>query len=200
VWIAIIWGCVAATITQANLLIAWQATSGFYFPGTPDTGILNMGESTIAQLIFSADAAAGRADPGNVVGQYVSGNDSVLQQITVSNTGGLYEDYAYFGSQNYDGVFQSGYVFCRVFEDNTPLVGEWVFDSVPVETQDLAAPQPPQTIEMNADLISGDPMTYGPAETVAMGYKMGSVIPEPTSLALCGIGVLTLVVRKLRRR
>jgi hypothetical protein len=182
--------CGLAITAQANLLVAWQSTAGFYFPGAPGSGILSLGESAIAQLIFSTDSTADAADPNNAAGDYVSGNDTMLQEITITNTGGLYEDYAYFGAQNYDNTFQSGYVFARIFQDDTPAGGEWVFDTTPIVTQDLTPPASAQLIEMNTDTINGDPMQY----------QMSGVIPEPTSLALCGIGLLTLIVRKLRRR
>ena len=179
---SILW-VIVASVSFGYLMVAWSANEGFYFPGNPSQGILTNGESTIAQLIFSVDAVADPVDINNSAGGYVSGDDVLLAEITLTS-GSNCDEWAYFGAQNYTGAYSAGYIFGRIFEDNTPAIGERYFNG-PIETaEDRSPPQSPQSYDFNSGPDFGDDL------------DQVIPIPEPLSAALYGLGTLLILHRR----
>jgi len=172
-----------ASTALAYLMVAWGASEGFYFPGDPSHGILTNGETTIAQLIFSVDAVADPVDINNSAGGYVSGDDVVLAEYTLTS-GINCDEWAYFGAPNYTGAYSAGYIFGRIFEDNTPAIGERYFNG-PMETaEDRSPPQSPQSYDFNSGPGYGDDL------------DQVIPIPEPLTAALYGLGTLVILHRR----
>lgn len=192
---------------QANVYVAWQAGAGFYYASDPGVGILGSGtgNSCLYQLIWSSDAAADPADYSTT--HYVTGNDVWLNDFTVTedgidNDGTEFDSYAWFlaseaGTYDDGGVNSNGgYIYARVFQDTTVDPNDWYYVGA-VEAADnldpnAAQPPSPQTYDINRDLLNGDPIDdaiYG-----------AQVVPEPGTMALFALGLLTLAGRRLRRK
>jgi len=102
----------------------WTASAGFYWSANPGEGILGdgTGNSTLAQLIWSADNVADYANAYNL--HFVSGDDVWLADLIITENGipGDEDDYAYFTAPIFDdgGAIGTGRYF-RVREDDTIL-------------------------------------------------------------------------------
>jgi len=168
---------------NAALNISWNANAGF-FPngGDGSVGILGLGQSAIAQLIFSPDNINSSA----LAGGATSGGETILSQITVTNNGGAFEEYAFFAGPTVTGPFMPGFVYGRVFANNAPVPGTFYYDGPVVAAQDLSALGSPQVVGINRDPINGNMLNL-------------QVIPEPTTLALLGVGVGTILYRRRRK-
>jgi hypothetical protein len=179
-------GLVAAA-AEADLSLNWLASAGFYFSGNPSSGILGSGESTIAQLIYSADNVIDAAFAGGAT----SGNDTVLDSLLLTE-GGNTSEWGDFAIQYYTDTFTAGWAYVRIFEDSVVDVGDAYYSGPMVALQDLdltAVPKPtPQDVQANSDLINGDALD----QVVA--------VPEPATLALYAIGALVIGVSRRRRK
>lgn len=183
------------TMSNAGLYIGWQASWGFHLNGNTSQGLLGPGGSglsTIAQLIFSTDNVAGQVDVSNVGGGYVSGNDTVLDSVTLTEGSGGIDQWAYFSTRNYSGTFNAGYYYSRIFQDNTPANGEYYYNSPINATEDRTVPPAAaQNGELNT-IFSG------------AGNNVNTLItpiPEPSTLALLGIGIAGMgLYRRARNR
>ena len=170
----------------AYLLVDWGATAGFYRTNDPTRGILDPVygvTQTIAQLIFSTDATIDPPDPNNVAGGYVSGDD-VVYDTRVFNYPTNSDTWASTWLQFHSNVFTPGYLYCRIFQDDTPAIGEAYYDTVLYTAQDAGDPPASMSIEMNTDLVNGN------------GLDQVIPIPEPLSAALYGLGTLLILHRR----
>ena len=182
---------------SADVFFTWTASSGFYLGAQGIIGPDGSGDSTIAQLIWSATDS--RDDAG--IGGIALGDDQVVAQITVTEDGivnGFFDDYAYFGLQTYEdggALANNGFVYARIFQDDVIDAGDWYFASMTIAASDLDSTpgqDNPQTLEMNLDLTFGDSIDQ------SAGYSMQAV-PEPGTLALFALGLTTLAVRRRRK-
>lgn len=194
-----------ASAASANVYVAWKASGGFFFNATPSVGILGdgTGNSTLAQLIWSTDNVRDAADL--TTANYVTGDDVWLADFTitedgVANDGSTFDSYAWFGSQTFnDGGAQSsgGYIYARVFQDNSIDDGDWYYAGDIVLADDLDPVGPPadtpQVYEINASGVAGD------AIDASSGYSF-QVVPEPGTMGLLALGLVTLGGAARRRR
>lgn len=140
------------SMAQANVYVNWGSTGGFgYAPvsGYTGTPLLGAGASTVAQLIWSVDDVIDDAG----IGGTVTGDDVLLASTTVSGdaTGG----WAYFGLDFDDGGAQDagGYIYARIFQDDTIGAGDWFYAGAIVlasnlNPSDIPAPNR-QSYDMN---------------------------------------------------
>ena len=184
-----------STSTFADVNVNWLASGGFYFNATPGVGILGSGtgNSTIAQLIYSIDGNVNDA----LIGGGVSGDDALWGSLTITedgndNDGTTFDSYALFPVQNYTQTYTSGFVYARIFQDNSIDFGDWYYASTPIPLQDIIGSNPAQTVQLNANTITGD--------AIDSGLNTHQVIPEPASALLLALGGgLVWMVRKKQR-
>jgi hypothetical protein len=179
------------TTAPAFLYINWST-----YPGVinPDSSALFPDDTTPAlfQLIFTPDVIQGDALPGGAV----SGNDTILQQFTVTYNdigGGDYWASTY--SVIYGlAPFQAGYVYVRVFQAGTSI------GNVPVGALYVTGPLFP-TIDNPGPPTVPDFIDLGPGGSGPYGEYMLNqvVVPEPTVLALAALGAGVVAVRRFRR-
>lgn len=191
----------AASSAQAALQVQWSGLEGFVhtdmstlFPNsTPGNG------SYLAQLIWTPDAFKadawlnGAVDPGS--------NEQILASAIVNNLG---DEYGPLEAQNYAGAFPgAGYVYARVFDlgsDNiaTIIAGSWYYSGPLLATVDQADP----LIQQDYIIHQGTADAMFPGQGFD-GYGTDvlnqQVVPEPSVLALLGLGALGLGYRRFRR-
>jgi len=189
-------GAMAAT-SYGDININWRALGGFYKNGQfgvdPAGAILFGGGTTIAQLIWTPfNGGSPTIDAVNVGNpNYVSGDDVFLDSITLTNPGiGIYADYAngpetYLNS-TYGQTLQGGYVYLRIFQDNTPTGGEYYFNGNPLLANAYTGSESPQTLEGNTDNVNGNQLNQ-------------LIVPEPSVLAFLGAGALVVAIRRMRK-
>jgi len=183
----------------ADVNVDWVANAGFIWTAG-DVSLLGdaSGNSCLVQLIWSSDSTIGVADANTA--NYVTGNDVFLASFVFTENGvpGDFDDYAYWSSpQNYNDSGSNpdgGYIYGRIFQDNSIGVGDWYYDGVIVAATDWDPTKepldPPQAYEFNRDLVNGDYIdgTYG-----------GEVVPEPTTWALFALGAVVVGLRRRRK-
>ena len=125
--------------------VHWQAAAGFIDDGGQPI-LPNLGDHTIVHLVFTPDNTADPILPAGIPG----GNDVVLDRRVVTNNGGLWEEYGLFGNQTYDGIYQSGFLYGVIFQDDDPNTGDRYYAG-PLEATAAFVSH-----EMNVDFVNGD--------------------------------------------
>ena len=99
------------------------------------------------------------------IGGTVMGNDILLAQISITSADSdhLGSGWAYFSGYDFDdgGLAPAGgYIYARIFEDNTVEPGDWWYTGAVVAAQDLDPNnQPldvPQLYDINRESTNGD--------------------------------------------
>lgn len=175
--------------SNAEVYVSWRAPAGFYL--TPGVGYLDPTDSglqALYQLIFSPDNAASAVDILNA--GYVDSTESVMDSFTFTAGSGWGD----FAPRTYEGPNQTGYAYARVFQDITPAGGEyyynspvWAIDTSLASTNLPPASNTPQDALLNTDLVNGDQLN-----------QVIVAIPEPSTLALCCLGLFMLIGSRRR--
>lgn len=189
----------AVCVAQANVAISWQSDSGYYFTATPAAGLLGdgSGNSALAQLIWSPDNIASVVN-NDAANHYipVADNDIWLADLTITEDGVASngDEWGSFGSQLFnDGgsLGTDGYVYGRYFQDDTPVVGDWVYLGPIQAATDQSAPVTPEGYNFNRSF--GDAVDGGDAGQIVP-------VPEPASFLLFGLGAVVMGLRRKRRK
>lgn len=191
----------AVSAAKADLQVLWQGLDGFVHTDMstmfPDNTFGN--GQYLAQLIWTPDAfkadawIGGAVDPGS--------NEVILQQFTSINAG---DEYGALDAQSYAGSYPgAGYVYARVFDIGSEnpaniVVGSWYYSGPLLATVDQSDP----SIEQPYDIHQGTADVMFPGQGFD-GYGTDvlnqQVVPEPSVLALLGLGALGLGYRRFRR-
>lgn len=194
----------AASIASATdgVQIQWTTLWGAYTHDAPNVTdetsehFLLDSYSLTWQLIYSVDATADTPNLGNNAGGWVSGDDAVWATRTFVMGSGLDSDGTewttalYFESgdtQYYDtGWTTAGYIYQRAYE-GTPAVGSWYFETTP-EALEIN----PVTFQTSyIDQAGGGLAGFQPDQQF-------TVIPEPATMGLLGLGALVMALRRRR--
>ncbi len=197
------------SIASANVFVEWTAQGGFYFDATPSVGILGAGtgNATLAQLLWSPDQVRDGAMEGTTHNLMLGGNDVWLADLTLTEGVGGVDQWAWWSPPNVfdDSGAQAGggYIYARVFQDDTIAANDWFFAGAIVSADNLnpggSPPDTPQAYEINTDLINGNSIDgTAPVGTAAGSFQVAP-IPEPGSMFLFALGLVTLAVRRRRR-
>ena len=186
--------CACSFSALATISVNWFTVGTIYL----NDGTTQLPVGSIAQLIWSPDSTI---SPYNDTDALVPDSTEVLlMQFTTTDVGGIW-----VGSQNYveedygigdTNGFANGYVYARVFNylavDGSPTNDTWFAEgavplSGPVASQHVSGTPPDPTL---ADITGGSDFSLNDQV----------VVPEPMTMAIMGIGLLTLVSRRFRRK
>jgi hypothetical protein len=196
------------SLAHATLQIDW-VSSGFYLgeptPLLDPTGVLRP-SSTLAQLIWTPDAMISSADPLTV--DYLSGNEVLLRSYTVNSSDRPSGEFAYWGSGEASFAdsgaglppsYQTGYIYARIFQTSTPSANDIYYASPIVAAlgyywDGSGATPLPNVFNMN----DGSTNLSAPPYDVALSSFQ--VVPEPGTIGLLAMGVMTLGGAAYKRR
>ena len=180
----------------ASISVDWFSYGTIYL----NDGTTPLPVGSIAQLIWSRDATISPYNPTDAL--VVDTNEVLLAQVATAAG----DDFPIqLGTVQYDeetysisdtNFFANGYVYVRVFDylqaNGTPTNGTWFVEAAvsgPIYSQHAGGGNPPATA---VDI------TGGSGYSISLNDQV--VVPEPTTMAIMGIGLLTLVSRRFRRK
>lgn len=196
------------SLANANVYVLWGAPNGFYSSGGGLTSLFGIGsgESALAQLLWRPNNSGSVLGTGGAVfgaTDYVSGGDVLLASYTLTEGVNCNEWGEFTAPLFDDGGARplGGYVYARIFENNTPQVDDWYYVGPVIAASNLNPPpggsDSPQSYysQMNRDATDG----FGDAIDGGFGAQVQPV-PEPGTMALFALGVATLAASRRRRK
>ena len=169
-----------------QIAVQWQGLGGFV-KTDGETPLLDGGGASVAFLIFSPSGSSwGTA---LTLGNFIQGDERVLQQVNINDDYGTV-----FTANSAPQEFEPGFIYARVFDIGTtltlgqPVEGTWYYESPSVSAVSIVNGNSPQFININ----TGSAGIEG-FETDIVNRQ---VVPEPSSLALIGLGGLALALRR----
>lgn len=179
---------------SADISIRWSSSSGAYNHGTSWAAGPWPDFTGLRQLIWSSDDPSGHLANGFTPNYLDAGGTEYL--LTTYSAGS--EDYSQWLGFN-AGLYSNthvggndvtnGYVFSRIFQDPTPNVGDWYYQS-PAIGPDLTQYNP------------SDPGSVIDVDSTPGGAPIEldtQVVPEPATWAFLGLGALVVLLRRKTR-
>ncbi len=184
---------VTAGMCFATVTINWVTANGVDDPSIPGTAV-DLAAGSFCQLIWTPTAVI---DPINTSDPTTpQGDDILLSVFSIVSPPGGYITAGATTVQNEDapwnGVddgFVGGFAYTRVFNTAAPGAGTWYGEggmSAALNDQD------PVSTPNTSDISSTGLYT--------LTSQIPGVIPEPTTWAFMGIGLLTIAIRRKMRK
>lgn len=199
----------ACSVAQAGVAVGWYFGWGMYTQGCHNVtsgtgGGVAQYTNVLWQLIWAGpDGIANWVDLDDP--NYVGGDDVFWDShVTLSGGSGTADQWLYTGGvapHTYSNSVDYGEsslnlpgasnMFIRVFQDNTPALGEWFYNSpiALVQNYDWTAFPPAAPQQFDGNTNSG-----------FEGDTLNRVIPEPASLALLGLGFGFAAIRRRMKK
>ena len=145
-----------ATMVSADYRVQYFVGYGIYYPFASDTSSTTPGDGLLArngshcalvQLLWAGpDGNPDPINPANPANGYVSDDDVVLESRIIEAGVGGYDEWLYNPTPpapfNNTNSLQKP-VFVRVYQDTTPLINDWYYDSPLVYPEDASIFGPP---------------------------------------------------------
>lgn len=201
---------------QAYIVVNLDSQSGAYLHegGTGWAVPFGAGDAVVdalLQVIWSEDADLGLALPGGAIAPDGSDTDIVLYSALTTSFGQVDEEPLDQGLQldnttgRSDTDFYNGYVYLRVFDTDSPVFGSGYVSGSQAGTgaawggltQNPAFSSDYEQLDMAASGDAQADPNYPGVNHIPMNM---TIVPEPGTFALFGVGLVTLVARRRRRR
>jgi hypothetical protein len=202
--VALLAGGASADLT-GNIFVNWTSDGFIYeFGGLPTSTFVG---TVLAQLLWSANDPvasgymANYAGPG---GTDISGNEVVLAEVTadfgnfpaspLGDAGPPAVPGPEFGDGDVGSVdIHNGYLYSRIFDGDTVANSMYYYQHTDIKT--------PMLTEYD-DQLPGSVIDLQASELNAnFGHEVDTaIVPEPGTMALFGLGLVTLALRQRRRR
>lgn len=205
---------VAVTMASAGVGIQWSTAywgedgsgNGFLDNNSGLWQLIYAGANNVADSIESVDASWGVGAAG-IADDYVVGDDVVWAQRTIAQGGGTapedgttWDNWLSYQSGPFpvyeNGAWATpGFVFQRVFESATPTSGTMFWETSPLA---LDLTYTPGTGGSAKDMYVDSPTGLANDAAAFSADKTVTVIPEPATMSLLGLGALVMAIRRRR--
>ncbi len=181
---------VIGTASHASITVNWFAGGGVESPFDGDTSGNDMPIGLFVQLIWTSAGGYSPFDDNDPLS--VDSGFVVLDTFTDPNggafsTSGTYNDGVGVLTGVSEAQLLAGSLYLRVFSDNAPAVNDW-WGQGPI-VGGLLDQDPSPTTPNFVDLTDGD-NPYS---------SWTQIVPEPSVLALAGLGAALVAIRRFRR-
>jgi hypothetical protein len=185
-----VFALMSVTASYGNIFVAWQGLDGFV-KSDGDTPMLDGGGSSVAILVFSPSGSFFNTllSPGS----HIVGDEQILGLTDL-----LWDpadSYGFVSRSTIDVPFEAGFLYARVFDEGTTsdpssvVANLWYYQSPMVAAENNITTNP---TEYNVNTGSAG---FAGFDTDVLNLQ---VIPEPSVMALLGLGGLVLAIRRRR--
>lgn len=193
---------VSAAICRADISIQYSTSSAVrWWNGA---SLANLPSGALVQLIWSADSSYATPVFGSIPvagGQYADG-DYVLYSANTTVVGG-FTDTQMDGATTYQNAdvggqnVVNGYVYVYIFQDGIVNLGDYYGRSSVIggPLNDVTGSPPASPNVLNVSPSPG--LVIGPVSQGGQGLQ---VVPEPSSMALLGVGLALVAWRRMARK
>lgn len=204
---------VAVTMASAGVGIQWNTSywaedgsgGGFLDNNSGLWQLIYAGANNVADSIQNVNSSWGVGGAG-IADDYVTGDDVVWAQRTIAQGGGTAPQDGtawdtWLSLQSGTPVYENGawalagFVFQRVFESATPTDGTMYWETA-VLPLDLT--YTPGTGGSPMDAYVDSPTGLANDGAVFVANKKVSMVPEPATMSLLGLGALVMAIRRRR--
>lgn len=188
---------IGATAAHATIQVLWQSVDGVLDPlGNP------LPAGSLVQLLWSATDPSGSlgVNPSDITGNFggaqVVWTSTTPFNVAIDGSSGLIPEGDLGVSEP---TLLAGYVYVRVFSSAAPVIGDYfAITSIanPLGDMDPVSGGPVPTQVDLSDNLDGNPFS-GIGTNPQLDWVQ--IVPEPSVLALAGLGALLVAVRRFRR-
>lgn len=179
----------SSTSARADEITLTGSANGIFCSSLPCTS----GTNTLLGMTFTGSTGFSQTTSGGLAALN-------LGSFSLNQTSGVYSGYfalnILFTSPLMSTATDVATVFGSVTAPNNG--GVWVFNFSPETVDFTDSSGNPEDFELDVNSVSVNPGSTGTPLTAFVFYSGGSAVPEPSTLALAGLGIVSLFLFKKR--
>jgi hypothetical protein len=191
---------VLANVSYGQIAINWSGLVGFTRDSAGTLPIIDPGQSALVQLLWSPiSTPAGATIGGGTLGGELILTSLWLDLANSSEYGEFQPENDYVNPSGYAPGFVYGRIFDGVAAPDPALIiaGSHYYWGPFVPLQEITDPSEPQIYSLNRGATLDDFGVLGPTG-LFLDENSNLVVPEPSVMALLGLGGLMLAIRRQR--